>query len=544
MSIDTPSIAATVTPDPHAIEAVRPEPFARRAGVWLAGVLWVVYVVTACFALYLAWVNNPQAALERTTEAFFAYVSMSFLLVTFGALIVSNHPENRLGGMFCISGISLVVYLLAQQYALYSLQYGSGLLPGTTIAMWLATGWPAYMAGILVASFVQLLFPTGTLLSPRWRPVAWLAGVVAVLYIVIVAFRAGPLDLRAGGPVAYNPLGIAGADGLFAALEFIAGSAYGLVVIASTASVVLRFRQAQDEERQQIKWFAYAAGALLLTLGLTFVGWLLQKLQALGLDLPLASWLSPAPYTIIWICWIVSLSAIPLAMGIAILKYRLYDIDLLINRTLVYVPLTAILAGVYTASIAVFQRLFPAITGQKSDAAVVLTTLLVAAAFTPIKNALQGLVDKYLKENPHTTRRLDSFGEQVAEFVRMSDARQLIGMLLDEMVQAFNARGGAAYLEHLGRMQLVHQSEGWRDEDAAINIHLEYDGKQFSEIKLGEKRSGQVYTAKDQEILQLNASRVAEAVWLAQRSRWHLATGEWSSPVQRKQTESRHNQGK
>ena len=94
---------------------------------------------------------------------------------------------------------------------------------------------------------------------------------MAVLYVVIVAFRPGPLELRVAGLTAYNPLGMAGAEGLFTALEFVVGSVYGLVVIASTVSVVLRFRQAQDEERQQIKWFAYAAGWLLLTLGLTFV---------------------------------------------------------------------------------------------------------------------------------------------------------------------------------------------------------------------------------------------------------------------------------
>jgi hypothetical protein len=538
MSIDSPSIAATVTPDPHSLEKAKPEPLAHRAVVWLAWVLWALFMVTAIFAFYLTWANDPQAAVERIVESFFSYVLMGFLLVTFGALIVSYRPENPLGWIFCISGILMVIYLLAQQYTIFSLQNRSALLPGTTIAMWLATQWPTYLATSLIASFVLLLFPTGTLLSPRWRPVAWLAGGVAVVYVIIVALRPGPLELRIKGLSAYNPLGIAGTKGLFAALEVVVLIAYTLVVVASTVSVVLRFRQAQDEERQQIKWFAYAAGWLLQTLALTFAGWLLQTQ---GLTYP--SWLMPTLEIIVTVCWIVALSGIPLAVGIAILKYRLYDIDLIINRTLVYVPLTAILAGVYTASIAVFQRLFSAITGEKSDAAVVLTTLIVAAAFTPIKNGLQGLVDKYFKENPHTTRRLDSFGEQVAEFVRMSDARQLICMLLDEMVQAFNARGGAAYLEHLGRMQLVHQSEGWRDEDAAINIHLDSEGKQFSEIKLGAKRSGQAYTARDREALQLNASRVAEAVWLAQRARWHLATGEWSSPVQRKQTESRHNQG-
>ncbi len=127
----------------------------------------------------------------------------------------------------------------------------------------------------------------------------------------------------------------------------------------------------------------------------------------------------------------------------------------------------------------------------------------------------------------------------------MSDPSQLARRLLDEMIQAFNARGGAAYLEHLGQMQIVHASEGWGDEDAAINIHLEFDGKQFGEIKLGEKKSGQEYTANDWKTLELNAGRVAKAIWLAERAKWHLETGEWTSLGQRKQpkeqSESRHN---
>ena len=525
MSTDFPNIEATVTPGPLALEKPKSEPFRRRAIIFLAWTVWAVFIATVSFALFLEAANSPQAAFERVAESFFGYVLMSLLFVTFGALIVSYRPENLLGWIFCISSLLMAVFLLAQQYTGYSLLYASGRLPGTTIAMWLATQWPTYLAVILIASFVLLLFPTGTLLSPRWRPVAWLAGAVSVLYVGIVAFRPAPLELRVEGVTAYNPLGIPGSEGLLSALEnTVLIALYSLVVFASVASVVLRFRRAQDEERQQLKWFAYAAGWLLFTLAVTFVGiFVLPQ----GLE-------SPVLETIVTVSWVVGLSGIPLAVGVAILKYRLYDIDLIINRTLVYVPLTAILAGLYAAGLAVFRAFFSPGEGQESDAAVVLTTLMLVVALTPIKNGLQDLVDKYFKENPHKVERLDTFGEQVSDYMRMSDSRQLTRMLLDEMVQAFNARGGAAYLERLGQMQLVYASDGWRDEDAAINVHLECDDQQFGEIKLGEKRSGQEYTAKDKETLQLNAGRVAEAIWLAERARWHLETGEWTSPVQRK----------
>jgi hypothetical protein len=525
MSTDSPRVEAAVTPGPLSLENSKPEPFRRRAVLWLAWTVWALFVALSCFALFLEAANNPQAALERVAESFFGYVLMGFLFATFGALIVSYRPENLLGWIFCISSLLLAVFLLGQQYAGYSLLYASGALPGTVIAMWLATQWPTYLAVILIASFVLLLFPTGTLLSPRWRPVAWLAGAVTVVYVAIVAFKPAPLELRAEGVTASNPFGIPGSEGLFSALEnTVLITLYTLVVLASVISVVLRFRRAQDEERQQLKWFAYAAGWLLFTLAITFVGLLLAP-QGLN---------SPVLETIVTVGWVVGLSGIPLAVGVAILKYRLYDIDLIINRTLVYVPLTAILAGVYTAGIALFRALFSQGEGQESDTAVVLTTLMLVVAFTPIKNGLQDLVDKYFKENPHKVERLDSFGDKVSDFVRMSDSRQLVRMLLDEAVQAFNARGGAAYLEHLGRMQLVWASEGWRDADADVVVRLESDDKQFGQIKLGAKRSGQEYTTKDKEALESNAARVAEAIWLAERARVHLETGEWTSSVPKK----------
>jgi hypothetical protein len=484
---------STLEPATAKVESIPPS---RRFAIWLAWVMWALVLVVGVFALYLAGANSPQAILERVAEAFFAYVLMSLLLVTFGALIVSHRPGNILGWIFCVSSILLVVYLLAQQYTIYSLRYASGSLSGTTIAMWLATQWPPYLAVILIASFVLLLFPTGSLLSPRWKPLAWLAGVVAVFYVSIIAFRPGPLELPGAGVTVNNPLGIPGAEGLFAILEnSVLLVLYTLVVLASTVSVVLRYRQAYEEERQQIKWFAYAASWLLVTLGLTMV-----------------SWAVPALDFIIPASWVFALCGIPLAVGIAILKYRLYDIDVIINRTLVYVPLTGIVAGLYSASVALFQRLFEAATGERSDAAVIISTLILAASFTPIKNALQSLVDRRFKEVPDNTKELVALGNAVESRLSPVGLPQVSRRLLREAANAYGAKGGAFYLQEDGRPECLHTYGDWRDDDIQLSVPLDSGGERIGFVQLGPRRNDTPYSDSDREILQFVADVVAQAV--------------------------------
>ncbi len=395
-SIRSSDIEATVTPGPQSKDEAGAERVGRRASAWLAWTLWALYLIAVYFSTYLVWVNNPQAFVERIPGSLLSYALSGLLPITFGALIVSRHPENPLGLIFCLFGLSQITYLLAQQYTVYSLRTASGSLPGTTVAMSLATQWPTYLTVNLFASFVLLLFPTGRLPSPRWRPVAWLAGGLTVLYTAITALRPARLELGVDGLVAYNPLGIPGTEKLFGALDTIAGILYTFVVIAAVWSVVLRYRRAQDEERQQIKWFVYAAALFLPALVLSFaVGLLVPELR-----LASASSLLPILDFIVQASWLAAFSAVPLAVGIAILKYRLYDIDLIINRTLVYVPLTGIVAGLFAASIALFQRLAQALTGETSDTAIIISALILASLFTPIKNGLQAVVDKYFKENP------------------------------------------------------------------------------------------------------------------------------------------------
>jgi hypothetical protein len=189
---------------------------------------------------------------------------------------------------------------------------------------------------------------------------------------------------------------------------------------------------------------------------------------------------------------------------------------MLINRTLVYVPLTGILAGVYSASIAFFQKLFVAVTREQSDAAIVITTLILASSFTPIKNGLQSAVDKGFKEVRDPSKRLRAFDEQVRSFVQLNSAEQLMQRLLDEAVSAFDATGAALYQGLGERVQPSHTSGEWKgDAEAEISVSLKAAGTQLGIVSLGARRSKLDYTARDQQTLQQIVDVVGQAIGAA-----------------------------
>jgi len=209
--------------------------------------------------------------------------------------------------------------------------------------------------------------------------------------------------------------------------------------------------------------------------------------------------------------WILFL---PIVIGIAILRYRLWDIDIIIRRTLVYLPLTAILAGVFAASIKLLQSLFSPLSGEPSGAATALTTLIVVAAFDPIKGWIQKIVDTRFKEVSNPEGRWKTYDEQVRAFVQMNDAVASARRFLQEAVTAFDARDGSVYLKRAGEMQLVH-TLGPSQNAPEILIPLEHQGRQLGRLALGARRNGRSYNLHDRELLTQTASAVAAAIALA-----------------------------
>jgi hypothetical protein len=480
---------------------------------WLAWSLWAVSLVLIAVGLVLAYANFSSTFFTtRLDNVVGGLVLVAY--ATVGALIASRRPENPIGWIFCATCLLVALALLSEEYARYALITRPGALAGGLEIAWL-TSWPRDIGFYLMFTFLLLLFPNGRLISPRWRAVAWLAAGAIALAVILMAFRPGPLPFL---DTIDNPMGIRSAAGLYPVLDVVATLVVLTAIMLCAVSVIVRYRRAKGEECQQIKWFAYAAGIAIVQFSLAF----LAALASVRLPWFLADGF-----------FIFSAATLPVAAGIAILKYRLYDIDLLINRTLVYIPLTAILAGLYSASIALFQKLFLAVTGEQSDAAIVITTLILASSFTPIKNALQGFVDRRFKEAPDPTKKLRAFGDQVRSFLELHSPEQLSQRLLDEVISAFNATGGAIHLGQHGApeetpyLHLIHTSGEW-DGDAQISVPFKgtgpgTGGERLGLVSLGPRRNGSDYTPQDREILQSTVDVVARAIEL---SRARVATAE------------------
>lgn len=264
----------------------------------------------------------------------------------------------------------------------------------------------------------------------------------------------------------------------------------GLVVgvmtcVASLASLVLRWRRSQGIEREQLKWLAFAASVAFPFLIVTLV--------------------FPEEASLALIVLLV-VPLVPIAVGIAILRYRLFEIDRIINRTLVYVPMTAVLAGIYTASVALTQRVFVAVTGEKSDGAVVFTTLVVVILFTPVKNALQAAVDRRFKEVPDPMAPLAQLADLFDTRVWAPDATASLRRLLDVSVAAFGASGGSISLAGIS----MAQSGGGAFE--AELTAAAGDGATRVAIAMGPRPNGQPYTDADRRVLEPAIEAVARAL--------------------------------
>jgi hypothetical protein len=292
---------------------------------------------------------------------------------TLGAVVAPRFPaRNPIGWLFCALGVVAAVLLLCGEYAIYSLLARPRALPAGEAFAWVVSWlWVAH-SGLF--AFLGLLFPNGRLPTPRWRPFAWLVGAAVVAGTWAAALSPGPIDTLA--PVR-NPLGVEALPNLTGWVEVVVFA----LTLASAASLLVRLRGARGVERQQIKWFAYAAAVLAVG---AVVSWVLS--DAVG-----ARWLHR---DVGFAATMVGLAGLPVALGIAILRYRLHDIDLIINRTLVYGILTAVLAGVFEVSVVAMQEVLLVLTHvEDSQFAYFATAMVMAAMFEPLRRRIDALVE-------------------------------------------------------------------------------------------------------------------------------------------------------
>ena len=336
---------------------------------------------------------------------------------TLGAIVAPRFPaKNLIGWLFCSLGLVAAVLLFCGEYAYYSLLARPDSLPGGEEFAWVVCWLWVVHSGLF--AFLGLLFPDGRLPTPRWRPFAWLVGAAIVAGSIAVAYSPGPIDSLA--PIR-NPLGIEGAPNLVAPVEVVVFA----LTLGAALSLLVRLRRARGVERLQIKWFAYAA--FVLAFG-AFVSWVIS--DAVG-----AGWLR---WDVGFVATMVGLAGLPVALGIAILRYRLYDIDIIINRTLVYGSLTAMLVALYFGTIVVLERAFVLLTGQGSTLAVVAATLLIAALFNPMRGRIQALIDRSFYRRKYDARKtLEEFSSKLREETDLEALRgDLVGVVRETMQPA------------------------------------------------------------------------------------------------------------
>ena len=346
-----------------------------RAAAWIAWSLWALTVMLVALGLLLFW-----AAIGRVPDVFSQYLLnlcvAALSLSTVGALIASRRPENPIGWLFGASGLLFGVEVFSGEYGIYSLFVERGSLPAEVVAWWLAS-WVWVPASQLIL-FLFLLFPDGRPPSPRWRIVAWLIAGGILLDAASFALVPGPLiesDAR-GLPPVQNPFGFESVARFLDTAGIVLNPLLAVLVLAPIAALLVRFRRSSETERQQIKWVLYAAAVLTVAIMVVSI-WPALDGTRIGAVLFLAGFL-----------------AIPTAIGIAILKHRLYDIDVLINRTIVYGTLTAALAVTYFGGVVSLQGTFRVLTGQESQLAVVASTLAIAALFGPLRRRIQAFIDR------------------------------------------------------------------------------------------------------------------------------------------------------
>ena len=389
-----------------------------RAAAGLAWSIWALCIPITTFAGLLGLLT----ASAQDTSDWALLILLGVLLLTFptvGALVASRRPENSIGWIFCVTGLVLAVGVLANAYADYALSAGRGSLPGEEFAAWLST-WIGAPAALLAAAFLFLLFPDGRLPSRRWRPVAWMAAVGSPLIALAGALKPGPLDAHRSID---NPVGIDSTlGGVVEVLGLLGALALNVSVLASGISLILRLRRARGVERQQLKWFVYAASLMGGGFAASF----------------LFSW--DLANSIVWFLGILGFMVLPVATGIAILKYRLYDIDLIINRTLVYASLTGTLALVYFGGVTATQTLFRTITGQEQQPqlAVVVSTLAIAALFSPLRRRIQAFIDRHFYRRKYDARKtLEAFSSRLRDETDLQALNNdLVGVVRETMQPA------------------------------------------------------------------------------------------------------------
>src|SRR5512132_2012093 len=418
--------------------AVIPATRGARPRWWPGVAAWALWTLTLLGIPVVAWLDHlsrqagrPELA-QLTLGAFVGPVLALVSAATVGAVLASRRPRHPVGWLLLLLGLALAAGGVVPAYAAYGLLARPGALPA---AHAVARSWPVT---VLIAQtalgFVLLLTPTGALPSPRWRWWARVTAAAAASLLVALAVVSGPLDPQY--QVVGGPCELRGQGGVLLVVNQLALAVTTLAVVVGAGSLVVRFRRARGVERQQLRWVAWAA-----------------TLALLGAVVALGGLAVGATAVVTWAISI-SLAVLPLAIGAAILRYRLYDLDRIISRTLGYGLLTVLLGGGYAAVVLGLGQLL----GRDSSLVVAGATLAVAGVFQPARRRIQQAVDRRFNRSRHdAAQTIPAFSDRLRQQIDLDTlTAELLGVVEQTMQPAsaslwlrsshalFSAAGGRA----------------------------------------------------------------------------------------------------
>jgi hypothetical protein len=413
----------------------------RRTAAWLAWSLAGLALATAVANVLLQVISEAareEVSVGSAVGGAIAELVVGVPLLAFplaGALIATRRPYNPIGWILLVDGLLWMLLDTLVNYGTYGVaKPGSVPFP---VAIASLSNWLWVPAVGLLGTYLLLLFPNGGLPSGRWRPLAWLSGIVILVLSVGRMLEPGPLETLEHLKGVQNPLGLEGASWLRDA-GFVVLPLLPLCMVASALSLVLRYRRSGGEEREQIKWIAFAGSFMVMVYLAVMSAGLVVRLVS-GPEAPMLdelSWWGPLQEYVL----VLSFTAVPVAIGFAVLKYRLYDIDILINRTLVYGALTASLALVYFGGVTTTQALFSILTDQRElpQLVVVASTLLIAALFNPLRRRIQTFIDRRFYRKKYDARKtLEAFSAKLRDETDLEALNDdLVGVVRETMQPA------------------------------------------------------------------------------------------------------------
>jgi hypothetical protein len=396
--------------------AVSPEARAARPGWWPGALAWAVWALTMLGLAAGAWLDHLLRQTGSPETAWLLQASSVPLLVaavsaaTVGALLGSRRPAHPVGWLLLGLGLLVVVNVIVSGYVGYGVVARPGALPAAGYLAGISNG--VQVLWLACGGFVLLLTPTGSLPSPRWR--WWARVAVAAPVLLVLLFAVDPQPMLPEHPTVGNPLALPVPIGLLLAVAAVDAVIILATLVAAAGSLVVRFRRARGTERQQLRWLAFAAALAAVALLVAVAAGVMAKdgvvLAALG----------------------TCVALLPLATGAAILRYRLYDLDRIISRTLAYGLLTVLLGGGYAGLVLGLGQFL----GRESSLVVAAATLAVAAAFQPARRGIQAVVDRRFNRRRYdAAQTIQAFSARLRQQVDLDTLTAELLAVVEQTIQ-------------------------------------------------------------------------------------------------------------